>query len=262
MLWGVVGAVEEEVWPVIDNLTEKRETRRNGKSIYEGKIENSPVVVTATGVGKIRTAASVQYLIDHFPLDAVIFTGVAGAINPELSLGDIVICRKAVQHDFNIGGGTAQDRMKTPWFEADPELVRNALKVGDRLGLQVKVRTGVVLTGDRAVVDSETRTWLWQTFHGDCVEMEGAAVAMVCSLNNVPFLLIRAISDYADEAAREDFRTAMSQAAVGSATLVLGLLGQFDGIRAFRRTFLFRLRRFAARRMRSVIERFHRTPRQ
>jgi len=63
MLWGIVGAVEEEVWPIIDNLTEKRETRRNGRSIYEGKIENSPVVVTATGVGKVRTAASVQYLI-------------------------------------------------------------------------------------------------------------------------------------------------------------------------------------------------------
>jgi adenosylhomocysteine nucleosidase len=253
MVWGIIGAVEEEVWLIIDNMSQTRESRWNRRTIYQGRIEDRDVVVMPTGVGKARTAAAVQYLLDHFPIQAIIFTGVAGAINPDLQIGDIVICQKAVQHDFDAGGKGVLNSMKTPWFEADLGLVELATKASQELGFGDRVRTGVVLTGDQTIIDARKRDWLWQVFQGDCVEMEGAAVALVCSLNKVPFVLIRTITDFADESAREDFGRNLSRLAVDSATIVLAMLGKFDGTRPFRRDFFFRLRRFLLRRARTMM---------
>lgn len=253
MAWGIMGAVEEEVWLIIDNMSQARESRWNEQTLYQGTIKDQDVIVMPTGVGKAKTAASVQFLLDHFPIEAIIFTGVAGAINPDLKIGDIIICQKTAQHDFDIGGKGILEDMRTPWFEADPKLVELAARAGQDLELGDRVRIGAVLTGDQTIIDSQKRKWLWQTFQGDCVEMEGAAVALVCSLNKVPFVLIRAITDLADENAREDFGRTMSQAAIDSATIVLGMLGKFDGIKVFKRDFLFRVKRFLLRKAKALI---------
>jgi 5'-methylthioadenosine/S-adenosylhomocysteine nucleosidase len=252
MTWGVLGAVEEEVWAVIDNMTQRKESRWNKKSIYQGKIKNRDVVVMSTGVGKVATAAAVQFLIDHFPVDCIIFTGVAGAINPELKVGDIVVCQKAVQHDFDIGGKRVFENMKTPWFETEPRLVQMAIQVGQMLKLGERIKTGIVLTGDQTIINSQQKEWLWQTFQGDCVEMEGASVALVCSLNEIPFLLIRAITDHADEHAREDFRSSMSKAAIDSATIVLGMLDKYGEIKVLKRNLVFRAKKFLLRKIKSA----------
>jgi adenosylhomocysteine nucleosidase len=252
MAWGIMGAVEEEVWLIVDNMSQVRESRWAERTIYQGKIEDRDVVAMPTGVGKARTAASVQFLLDHFPVEAIVFTGVAGAINPDLKIGDIVICQRTVQHDFDAGGKGILVDMRTPWFDADPGLVELAARASRDLGLGDRVRMGVVLTGDQTIIDSQKRKWLWQNFQGDCVEMEGAATALVCSLNEVPFVLIRAISDFADESAREDFRRTMSQAAIDSATLVLGMLGKSEGNRLFKRNLPFRAMRFLSRKARAL----------
>jgi adenosylhomocysteine nucleosidase len=253
MAWGIMSAVEEEVWLIIDNMSQVRESRWSERVLYQGRIKDRDVVVMPTGVGKAKTAASVQFLLDHFPVEAIIFTGVAGAINPDLKIGDIVIGQKTVQHDFDAGGKGILEDMRTPWFEADPRLVELALRASQDLGLGDRVRVGVVLTGDQTVIDSQKKEWLWQAFQGDCVEMEGAAVALACSLNKVPFVLIRAITDLADENARGDFRRTMPQIAVDSATIALGMLGEFDGARVLKRNFFFRVRRFLSRRTKTLI---------
>jgi len=252
MVWGILSAVEEEVWLVIDNLTQKRESRRQNLVFYEGKLMDQNVVVMSTGVGKVRAAASAQYLIDHYPVDRIVFSGVAGAVNPELAQGDIVVSQKARQHDFDAGGKNLLIEMKTPCFEANPNLVALAVKSIRALGYEKRLKVGTVLTGDQTIISSEKKNWLWETFRGDCVEMEGAAVAMVSCWNRVPFVIIRAITDLADENARVDFRQAMSEQARESARVVLGMFEKFDDIKSFKRNFPFRVRRALRRRVRAL----------
>lgn len=256
MTWGIASAFEEEVWAIIDNMRESTESRWRIRSLYTGKINDKDVVVMTTGVGKVRTAASIQYMLDHFPVEAVVFTGTAGAVNPDVKIGDVVISQRVVQHDFDIGGKGIVDEMRTPWFEADPELVDLAVRAGHDLGFGKRMHIGTVLTGDQTIAGSEKKEWLWEAFQGDCVEMESAAAASVCSYNDVPFVLIRAITDYADERAREDFRQTRSKACVDAASVVLGMLGIFNGKSVRRRNFFFRLKRFLSRKARVLRDRW------
>jgi len=252
MIWGILGAVEQEVWLVIDNMTQKRESRRQNLVFYEGKLMNQSVVVMPTGVGKVRAAASLQYLFDHYPVDRIVFGGVAGAINPELAQGDIVVSQKVLQHDFDAGGKGLLEEMKTLCFEANPDLVTLAVKSVQALGDEKKLKVGTVLSGDQTIISSKKKNWLWETFQGDCVEMEGAAVAMISCWNRVPFVIIRAITDLADENARVDFRQAMSTQARESARVILGMFEKFDEIKSFKRNFPFRVRRALRRRVRAL----------
>ncbi len=226
MFWGIAGAVEEEVWCIIENLSQDSVSQWGRRLVHTGKLKNQEVVVMTTGVGKVKAAASIQYLLDHFPVDTVIFAGMAGSVNPEVKVGDIVISQEVVQHDFDLAGKGKVDEMKTPWFEADPGLIDLAVKASHELGFGENCHVGKILTGDQAIIDSKKRQWLWDTFCGDCVEMEGAAVASVCSQSNIPFVLIRAITDLADGNTQNDFRRTMRKACVDAANIVVGMIGQ------------------------------------
>lgn len=224
MVWGIAGAIENEVRYIIDNLTEGSVSQWGRRFVHTGKIKNKDVVVMATGIGKVKSAASIQYMLDHFPVEAVIFTGMAGSVNPEVKSGDIVISQKVVQHDFDLDGKGRVEGMKIPWFEADPGLVDLAVRAGRDLGFGDRVRLGTVLTGDQAIIDTKKRQWLRDTFRGDCVEMEGAAVASVCFQNGIPSVIIRAITDLADENTRNDFHRTMPQACKDTANIVMTML--------------------------------------
>jgi len=252
MLWGIISAVEEEVWPVIDNLAQKKEWKQNNLIFYEGRLADHKVIVMPAGVGKVRAAASVQYLFDHYPVEKVIFCGVAGAVNPKLGQGDIVVSQRVLQHDFDAGGKGILEEMKTPCFEADPDLVALAVKSVQTMGNESRLKVGTILTGDQTISSADKKKWLWETFQGDCVEMEGAAVGMVCSWNRVPFVIIRAITDLADDNARVGFRQAMSTQAKESARVVLGMFDKFDDIRTIKRTLPFRLKRALRRRAKAL----------
>ena len=164
----------------------------------------------------MRAAACSQFLIEHFGVERLIFTGIAGALNPELRVGDIVVSDRAVEWDFQ--SITIENR----WYQADPTLVALTVKAAERLGRRVHV--GSVLTGDQPVLKLAHKHELWQTFNGDCVEMEGAAVAQVCSMNEVPFVLIRVISDLADESALQDVVHSFAQVAPLPAEVALEML--------------------------------------
>lgn len=244
MTWGIASAFEEEVWAVIDSMQDKTESRWRTRCLITGKISDKDIVVMTTGVGKVNTASSIQYLLNHLPVKRVIFTGLAGAVNPDVKIGDIVISRSAIQHDFDIGGKGIVEEMKTVRFPADPALIDLAVKACRDLGLEDRMRVGTVLTGDQTIIGSGKKQWLWEAFKGDCVEMEGAAAASVCCYNDVPFILIRAITDHADEKAREDFRLTKSQACKDAARVVLGMLGIMNGINVRKRNLGFRLKRY------------------
>ena len=247
MIWGIFGAFEQEILSVIDHLEKSFETRWNRQPIFTGSINNQGAVVSPIGVGKARAAASVQYLIDHYSIQKVFLIGAAGALNPELKAGDVVIGQKSVQHDFDAGGKGALEEMKTSWLESDPALTESALQAGEKIGLKDRMRLGTILTGDQTIISSEKKAWLWNTFQGDCVEMEGAAVAHVCSRNEVPFCLIRVITDFADENARSDFRRTFSELVQIPARIVLAMLGQKEIRGITERNFHTRLRRFLQR---------------
>ena len=226
MFWGIAGAVDEEVRGIIENLDQDYLSQWGRRLIHIGKMKKQDVAVMAVGVGKVRTAASMQYLLDHFPIESIIFAGMAGSVNPEVKIGDIVISQKVVQHDFDLAGKGCVDEMKTAWYEADPGLVDLAVRASRELGFEENCHVGRILTGDQAIIDSKKRQWLWDTFRGDCVEMEGAAAASVCSQNKIPFVLIRAITDLADENTRDDFRRTMQKACMDAASIVLGMIEQ------------------------------------
>src|SRR4030043_476108 len=186
MLVGVIAALKEEISPLVESMEDVESSRWGRRAIHKGKIGDCQVVAVAGGVGKVKAAASTQYLIDRFSIEALICTGVAGAVNPRLHTGDIVISQRALQHDFDPGDPELLKKFRRRWLEADAGLAKLALEAAKELNLADRCRPGKVLTGDQAIVSQDRRKWLWETFRGDCVDMESAAVAQVCQMNGVP----------------------------------------------------------------------------
>jgi len=224
MVIGVVAALKEEIKPLIEAMEDVRVSKWGKRSLYEGEIGTCRVVALRGGIGKVKAAAATQYLIDRFAPEGVICPGVAGAINPRLTVGDIVVSRRALQHDFALGEARLLNKLRKRWLKADKKLAKLALEAGEDLGFEGRIHLGSVLTGDQAIVTQEKRQWLWDMFGGDCVDMESAAVAQVCQLNRVPFLIMRGISDSAEEEAVTEFKRSFAQSACDVARLTRGVL--------------------------------------
>jgi adenosylhomocysteine nucleosidase len=220
---GIIAALREEIDSLVLSMEDVQASKWGRRSVRQGRIGDCQVAAVAGGVGKVRAAACTQYLIDHFSMEALICTGVAGAVNPRLHTGDVVISEKALEHDFDPGDPGLLKKFRRRWLEADPDLVKLALDAAKQLNLADRCRPGKVLTGDQAIVRQERRQWLWQTFRGDCVDMESAAVAQVCRLNGVPWVIVRAISDSAEEDSVAEFRRNLSEAASVAASVAAGL---------------------------------------
>lgn len=210
---GVVAALREEIDPLVERMVDVETSKWGRRTIYQGGIGNCQVVAIAGGVGKVKAAACTQYLIDRYCVEALICVGVAGAVNPRLETGDIVVSEKTQQHDFDPGDRKLLKKFRGRWLEADAELVKLAGKAAEESGLADRCHLGRVLTGDQAIVSHEKREWLWATWRGDCVDMESAAVAEVCQMNGVPWVIVRAVSDSAGEDGIAEFRRNLAQAA-------------------------------------------------
>jgi adenosylhomocysteine nucleosidase len=219
-----------------------------GIRFVRGKLNGREVVVVWTGVGKVNAAMTTTLLIEHFKPERVIFTGIAGAVNPELQPGDIVIAQRTAHHDmgtvwpeglFFKGVKNRLDSIENPvFFPADEELVKFAQRAADRADLEdvqtaageraPKIITGVVVTGDSFIASTDKCAELRKRLEADAVEMEGAAVAQICYQRRIGYLVIRSISDKADEGAVLDKQMFYILAARNSASLVaemVGLLG-------------------------------------
>jgi len=221
-----LAALEEEIRGVADRLRPVTKTRWGKRVIHSGELGEKRVVVMASGIGKVRAAIAAQYLIDRHSVDRMILTGFAGALHPALSIGDILVCRRAVAHDSLTPLPGVSRRPGIPWIQSDPGLRRLALRAAHRLGWRNRVGSGTVLTGDRPVLDGHEKERLYREFRGDCVDMEGAAVALACSRNRIPLLIIRTISDLADERALDDFRSSAGRLAADGTQLILALLAE------------------------------------
>ena len=184
------------------------------------------VTLLRSGVGKASAAMVAQYAVDHFRPDYLVMTGICGGLDDGLALGDVVVSRTCVQHDLDVtalGFPLGQVPFTDHRFlEADPGLVELALATpvpGQR------VVAGRILTGDQFITASDaTRMKRLRSLHGSAVEMEGAAVAFVATVNRIPFVIIRSVSDHADTAAPADFGAWLRRAAANSYTVCAGIL--------------------------------------
>lgn len=220
---GLIGAMAEEIALIEERLEDAAVTDKAGIRFQEGRFCGKSVVLCRSGVGKVNAAVCTQLLIDRFGVDAIIFTGVAGALDPALEIGDIVISDDCQQHDMDASPlGFARGTIPfadTSVFAADPALVSLAAEAGSRLESGRAVR-GRVLSGDQFIADRETVKLLHEQLGGACTEMEGSAVAQVCAMNGVPFVVIRSMSDKADGSADVNFAEFAVQSAARSFRIV------------------------------------------
>ncbi len=221
---GIIGAMELEVETLKKEMTITRKLTKARMEFNEGKLNGADVVVVRSGVGKVNAALCVQILADIFEVTHIINTGVAGSLNAKLDIGDILISEIALHHDVdatNFGypiGEVPQLGIKE--FPADKKMIELAQKVCVEELPELHTIVGRVVSGDQFIAAKDVKQKLIETFKGDCCEMEGASIAHGAYLNGIPFVILRAISDKADDSAQMDYPTFERHAAEHCAKLV------------------------------------------
>lgn len=228
---GIIGAMDEEVAMLKEKLTEVQVETKAAMDFYKGKLEGEDVVVVRSGIGKVNAAMCAQILADIYHADHVINTGIAGSLKAEINIGDIVLSTDALQHDMDaqaFGYEPGQiPRVDTLSFKADENMISLAKECCKKVNPEIGVFTGRVVSGDQFISDKEKKKWLTDTFAGYCTEMEGAAIAQVCYFNHIPFLIVRSISDKADDSASMDYPTFEAQAIRHSVNLMTEMIRCF-----------------------------------
>ncbi len=227
---GIIGAMAEEVAKLKEMMEDVKVTRKASREFYEGKLNGTEVVIVQGGVGKVNAACCTQTLIDTFPVSCVINTGIAGGLFPDINIGDVVLATDAVEHDMEasvFGYPPGQiPSMDTFSFPADAHLRQVAKESCIKVNPEISVYEGRVVTGDQFISDKEKKKWLSDTFGGYCTEMEGAAIVHGAYLNQVPYLIVRAISDKADDSAQMDYPTFEKKAIEHSVRLIVEMAGR------------------------------------
>lgn len=225
---GIIGAMDEEVAKIKGQLTDVRVETRAAMDFYVGNLKGKDVVVVRSGIGKVNAAMCTQILADVYKVEGVINTGIAGSLKADIDIGDIVLSSDAVQHDMDatsFGYAVGQiPRVDTFAFKADDKLVQLAKECCARVNPDIHTFVGRVVTGDQFVSDKDKKQWLTDTFSGYCTEMEGAAIAQACYLNSIPFLIVRAISDKADDSATVDYPAFEAKAITHSVNLMIEMI--------------------------------------
>lgn len=228
---GIIGAMDEEVAKIKEQLTDVQVETRAAMDFYKGKLDGRDVVVVRSGIGKVNAAMCTQILADIYKVCGVVNTGIAGSLRAEIDIGDIVLSEDALQHDMDATGfgyGPGQiPRVDTLAFRADEGLIRLAQECCAKVNPDIHTFVGRVVTGDQFISDKEKKQWLVDTFAGYCTEMEGAAIAQACYLNSIPFLIVRAISDKADDSATVDYPAFEAKAITHSVNLLTEMIRNF-----------------------------------
>lgn len=225
---GIIGAMEEEVAALKEAMTIEENVTFASMDFCRGTLCGKEVVVVRSGIGKVNAAICTQILVDKFGVDTLINTGIAGSLDANIDIGDMVISTDAVEHDMDasiFGDPIGQiPRMDTFSFPADEELVEKAKAANEEANPDIHTFVGRIVSGDQFVSSKEVKDKLVANFEAKCTEMEGAAIAHAAYLNKVSCVIIRAISDKADNSATMDYPTFERQAITHSVRLVKNLL--------------------------------------
>lgn len=221
---GIIGAMELEVEQLKKNMSVADIVKKASMEFYTGTLNDVDVVIVRSGIGKVNAALCVQILADIFDVTHIINTGIAGSLNSDLNIGDILVSRDAVHHDMDVtifGYHPGEvPAMGFCEFPANSKMVDIAVVSCKEVNPDINVRIGRVVSGDQFISSKEVKNRLIEIFHGDCTEMEGASIAHGAYLNGIPFVIIRAISDKADDSAHMDYPSFEKAAAIHSARLV------------------------------------------
>ncbi|WP_456431295.1 5'-methylthioadenosine/adenosylhomocysteine nucleosidase [Nitratifractor sp.] len=221
----LMGAMPEEIEPLLERIDDVCLTEYGENRYYEGRFAGKEVVVAYSKIGKVFAAMTAGMLIEKFRCDTLLFSGVAGAIREDLHIGDLIMAESLCQHDLDITafghpyGYVPEGKVFVP---TDERLRKLARKVAEAKGIDLK--EGIIATGDQFVADPERKAWIGETFGAAALEMEGAAVAVVCDALRVPFFVLRAISDSADMDAGFDFDAFLDKSARISADFILEMV--------------------------------------
>lgn len=225
---GIIGAMEEEVELLKEKMTDTVIMEKAGMKFVKGTLKGQTAVVVRSGIGKVNAGICTQILADEFQVEAVINTGIAGSLKAEINIGDIVLSTDTMQHDVDareFGYPLGQiPRMETLTFLADENLRKLAKEVCEEVNPDIQVFEGRVASGDQFVADRETKEKIIENTQAYCTEMEGAAIGQAAYLNKIPYLVIRAISDKADDSAHVDYPTFERQAIRHTVNLVSSMM--------------------------------------
>ena len=228
MKLGIIGAMKIEVDALKENMLDKTVTWRTGMEFCDGTLEGLPAVVVQCGVGKVNAALCVQILCDCFGVTHLVNTGIAGSLSNELDIGDLVVSKDAMYHDFDCGGfGYPHGKvpgMDVIAFPADETMMHYALTAGEQIH-PGHIKVGRVATGDQFICDKGVKSAIIENTQALCTEMEGGAIAQAAYRNEVPFVILRAISDKADDSADMDYPTFEAIAAQRCAKVVQTMAG-------------------------------------
>lgn len=227
---GIIGALDAEIENLLNLMSDKKERKIGKINFYEGKIYEKNVVIFKCGVGKVNASIGASAAILKFKVDKIIFTGIAGAVESSLNPLDVVVSSDLVQHDFDLTGFGYPlgliDGEKEISFKANSTLIEIAKKSAIKVLGESHVQIGTIATGDQFIANKEKVQKLGEIFSAKATEMEGAAVAQVAQNYNIPFVVLRAISDKADGSAHMDYNEFKPIAASHSADIVIDMLEQ------------------------------------
>lgn len=225
---GIIGAMEEEVAALKEAMDIQEIHEQASMTFCRGVLCGKDVVVVRSGIGKVNAGICAQILIDKFQVDILINTGIAGSLDAAIDIGDMVISTDAVHHDMDataFGDPVGQvPRMDTLSFPADENLVEKAKAANRKANPEIHTFAGRVASGDQFISSAEVKERIISHFHALCTEMEGAGIAQAAYLNKISYVIIRAISDKADNSAQVDYPEFEKQAIVHSVRLVKELL--------------------------------------
>ncbi|MEO1814597.1 MAG: 5'-methylthioadenosine/adenosylhomocysteine nucleosidase [Acetobacterium sp.] len=223
---GIIAAMDSEVRDIKSVMEDGIKIHHGGMTFFKGKLHQKEVIAVKSGVGKVNAAMCTQILIDIFKVSILIHVGVAGAVHPDLEIGDIVISEDSCQYDMDaraFGHPRGEiPNMDITFFKADPALIKLAETAAQELN--VNYRVGRVMTADLGVDSNKLKEELREEFGGLCVEMEGAAVGQVAMLNQVPYLVIRSMSDKADSNLTDDYRENLEASIKNGVAMVLNMI--------------------------------------
>ncbi len=225
---GIIGAMEEEISNLKSHMQVEEVQTIAGMSFFKGAVKGIELVLVRSGIGKVNAGICTQILASVYGVDTVINTGIAGSLNADIDIGDIVVSTSLVQYDVdarNFGYKLGEiPRMNIVEFPADKYLIDKTQSAFDSLDLGIKLYKGMVATGDKFVSEDSLKAEIISNFHAYCVEMEGAAIAQTAMLNNMACVVIRAISDKADNSADVDYRSFEEKAIENMSKISLALV--------------------------------------
>lgn len=227
---GIIGAMEVEVAILKEKMEDVRIIKKASMDFYEGILAGKKVVVVRSGIGKVNAGICAQILADVFSVDAIINTGIAGSLNKNINIGDIVLSTDVVQHDMDATGFGYRKgqipQMPVFFFNADDNLRRLAAEVCKEVNPDIQVFEGRIASGDQFVCDQDVKNRIVSEFSAYATEMEGSAIGQAAYLNEIPFLVVRAISDKADGSAQMDYSEFEKAAVDHSVRLTLNMLAR------------------------------------